>query len=436
MMTRRLLAIGLWLWASPCGATTSVIVSGTNTASNAASTTYHALMGGSGEAWNTTESFMEGYVSAAGTLKSLYVELTTAPDNGAGAQSYTFTIRHNGTTDSDITCAVSEAETTCSDLVNTLAVSAGDRVAIQAVPATTPATSAIRYSLLFDSTTDNESLMLSSTEDSTSTANNRRYALMGLTPAGASATTGLDVMAMAGTLSTFYVRVGTAPGGGVTHTFTVFVNNSASGITCDIVDTATTCSDLSNTAAVVAGDSVDINRADNGAPAATGSIHGLKMVATTAGQFQVMAIGDALPSTTDTEYQNAASGWDTSAWGNEDVKLSLGQSMTVQAMQAKLQAAITSGSYTMSLRDAQGTTTVTCAITSQTCSDSSDSETIANGATLGWEKVPASPSNQRRIGMTFQAIIPAAPSARRVFLISQEELCAGFLPRFVCPSLS
>src|SRR3990167_10354546 len=173
MMTRRLVAIGLWLWASPCGATTSVSVSGTNTASNAASTTYHALMGGSGEAWNTTESFMEGYVSAAGTLKSLYVELTTAPDNGAGAQSYTFTIRHNGTTDSDITCAVSEAETTCSDLVNTLAVSAGDRVAIQAVPATTPATSAIRYSLLFDSTTDNESLMLSSTEDSTSTANNR-----------------------------------------------------------------------------------------------------------------------------------------------------------------------------------------------------------------------------------------------------------------------
>jgi len=431
-----LLAPGLWTqttWAS-----SSVLVNGTSDAPSVSATEYHSLGGATGMSWQSTESFTEGYAASAGTFSSLYVELSTDPDNGAGVDSYVFTVRQNGTTNSDITCTIADGATTCTNTGNTLVVSAGDRVAISCVPSGTPAASTNnRWSIKFNGSTAAESLLLGTNGANTSATNDVDYPAMGFVTASETAIA--DVMQevpMAGTIKNLYIRAGTAPGGSVTYTYALYVNSLVSSVTCGITGTATTCSDLSNTASVTAGNEISLKRTDNGTPSATGQVWGLTMLATTDGQFMVpFKAADAL-STTATEYNYAVAG-NGGTWGaTESAVFSLGQSMTIQALYAELGAAITSGSYAFTLREEAADTAapITCTITGTTCSQTSQSEAIGDGATLGWVSVPSSPSNARQQRMSVQGFLTPTAAARRVLLISQEDRCAVFFPRSLCPS--
>ena len=83
--------------------------------SDATSTFYHPLAGPF--SYSTTESGRTQKISAV-TLRTAYGALFTAPDNGAGTQSYTYTIRDDaGATGCSF--AVSEAEITNSDIACT-----------------------------------------------------------------------------------------------------------------------------------------------------------------------------------------------------------------------------------------------------------------------------------------------------------------------------
>ena len=68
--------------------------------------------------------------------------LTGAPDNGGGTQSYTMTLRSAGA-DRDWTCAISEASTDCTADTSGSAVAAG-LYSISTVPAGTPTARAVR----------------------------------------------------------------------------------------------------------------------------------------------------------------------------------------------------------------------------------------------------------------------------------------------------
>ena len=87
-------------------------------------------------AWDATETNAQ-QLGQICVLKKLYVLLSGTPDNGAGTQSYTFTVRNN-TGSTAITTTISEAATTGNDTTNTATLAAGDNVALMCVPSGTP----------------------------------------------------------------------------------------------------------------------------------------------------------------------------------------------------------------------------------------------------------------------------------------------------------
>jgi hypothetical protein len=73
------------------------------------------------------------------TVTHLSVEVQTAPDNGAGAQSYAFTVLDEDQTDLGVTCAISEGATTCTDVANLGVIDALSKTVLQVVSTNTPA---------------------------------------------------------------------------------------------------------------------------------------------------------------------------------------------------------------------------------------------------------------------------------------------------------
>lgn len=83
-----------------------------------------------------TEASVNTPVSAPMTLRNFRVSAGNAP---GGAQTYIFTVRKNSA-DTSITCTISAAATTCSDLVNTATYAAGDLISVRIVLSATAAT--------------------------------------------------------------------------------------------------------------------------------------------------------------------------------------------------------------------------------------------------------------------------------------------------------
>lgn len=72
-------------------------------------------------------------VSANGILSNLYMRVATTPSAG---QSYTFTVyvgAPGSETSTALTCSIAAGQTTCSDTTDSVAISAGQAWAIQAV---------------------------------------------------------------------------------------------------------------------------------------------------------------------------------------------------------------------------------------------------------------------------------------------------------------
>src|SRR5262249_13351880 len=79
------------------------------------------------------------------TISKFYIRLSGNPSNG---RSYAFTVRINGA-DTTVTCSVADAATSCSDLTHSVAVSAGDLIAIHAVGTANPTARTMVWSAVF-----------------------------------------------------------------------------------------------------------------------------------------------------------------------------------------------------------------------------------------------------------------------------------------------
>ena len=101
-----------------------------------ASTLYHPIHGPF--SWNATETNRQQGISQV-QLWALYVDMFTAPDNGAGTQTYTWTVRDDVAA-TNCSCVVSEAETTCNDTC-TDDVIVDSKMTLENVPASTPTAS-------------------------------------------------------------------------------------------------------------------------------------------------------------------------------------------------------------------------------------------------------------------------------------------------------
>lgn len=100
-------------------------------------TEYEGLNGLGNNLWSATEA--DAHMRfPAGIVKKLYVMLGTAPGTG---DSYTFTIRSNAT-NTNLTCTVSEANTTATDSSNSFWNAEGNFLSVQSVPSGTPSAAA------------------------------------------------------------------------------------------------------------------------------------------------------------------------------------------------------------------------------------------------------------------------------------------------------
>ena len=96
--------------------------------------------------WDTTEKSQLAQICI---LKKLYVLLSAAPDNGAGSQSYTLSVRNNaGSPGGTLSVTIAEAATTGNDIANTVTLANGDNIDIMSVPGNTPAISTAYWGLV------------------------------------------------------------------------------------------------------------------------------------------------------------------------------------------------------------------------------------------------------------------------------------------------
>lgn len=108
-------------------------------------TAYSGVLGYASNTWDATESNVSMHLPG-GTIKKLYVKLTTAPGSG---KNRAFTLRSNAA-DTGLLCTVADANTTASDTSNSVTHIDGNFVSVKTVPTGTPAaTSGAKFSFVF-----------------------------------------------------------------------------------------------------------------------------------------------------------------------------------------------------------------------------------------------------------------------------------------------
>ncbi|KND51093.1 MAG: Fibronectin type III domain protein [Parcubacteria bacterium C7867-007] len=220
---------------------------------------YFATYGG---AAFTTIASSSVIISSSGTVDKLYFQLGTAPGASVGYNAYVY---HNGAT-STLTCSVTGSATLqCSDLSNSISVTAGDTLSVGTAPiGAVPARGGL-WGMRFKPTLDGEAPFW--TRIATISNGVRYNALLG---------NGLDV-STEGTASTsapiaysiknLYASYNIAPGGITTRNVTLRKNAASTALSATATGAETTASDIANTISVAAGDLVNWLTQVTGSPA-------------------------------------------------------------------------------------------------------------------------------------------------------------------------
>jgi len=290
-----------------------IMFAGSENDINSTDTEYNRIQTG-GKNWNASETPVEQVIPAAGTFKNLSILLNTAPGSGS---SYAFTLRLNGA-DTDLVTTVSDTDKSAINETDEVSVSAGDTVAIKVVPTNTPNVGDASWSFIFIPDTGNETILLGADYDAPKINGNDYNLLQGGSTWNSTALAGQrkSMVPTGGTLKDFYVQLDTAPDTGKSYTFTVYLNGSATGVTLTISDTATTGSDLSNTVAVVAGDTVAIKCAPGSTPDATRAHWGIVFDSTISGESIVMSATTSNMNDTVASYNNVCAS--TNNWTTDE----------------------------------------------------------------------------------------------------------------------
>ena len=391
------LLLCLWvLWATPAWATLQILPSGVaGAALNTGATAWQGLYGGG--SWVTTEANVQSLAGAAGDFVHLRVTLTAAPGVG---KSYAFTLRIAGA-NSALGCTISDSATTCSD-TDTAAVTAAQTVGMQCVPTSTPDAANAMYTVMFIGTTAQQTTVGGGTHgDSLATSGSDYFPLSG-TENSSTTETNMDVLLpLGGTFSGLRIALSGSPDNGAgtqSYVFTVRKNAAppASPLTCTISETATTCSDTSNSVTVVAGDLVDVLVTVVGTPTARRVTSGVILTTTNDNEFAVMASDDAALGAAATGYARVVFA-NTAPNATETVTQQQSHQFAVTALYANVVTAPDNGagtqSYTFTLRQdaADSSPAVTCAISeaSLTCNQTGASTLVNLDDLLTTSVVPA-----------------------------------------------
>lgn len=281
-------------------------------------TEYNVLDGGGH--WYAAESNVWQVMPAAGTLTSLLVESSGAPNPG---ESYTFTVRVNGASPGGgLVATITDPATQAMDRVNSINVNAGDYVDIQCVgSAGAHAVRQGRWSCVFTGSTPGQSVVLGSTPQALNAGAARLAQLAGgycfWNPIG---NLNYQVIPTNGTLRNLYVRLSAAPGVNPDgYRFRLYINGAIPGGTPDVTITApaTTGSDLVNSVAVNAGDVISLQSDPLNGPAATPTAHwGIRFDPTIDGECIYLGGTDNALNNAAIEYMIFHG--ERSGWGNAE----------------------------------------------------------------------------------------------------------------------
>lgn len=390
----------------------SILSSRVTTAPSTSVVNYIQLTGN--RTGSATESAIQEVISSAGVITNFLVKLDSAP---GAAKQYVFTLRVNGV-DSALTCTISgAASTTGTDTSHSVNVSAGDLVSISCTPSGTPTSSLLSLSLQFTGNTANESLFLGSS--STLSTSATEYQAPQGRLSGNSTTIETHLTAVSGNIKNLYVKLTVAPGGATSRTFTLYVNGVSTSLTCTVTGAATTANDTTHSVAVTAGDTITLVSTLSGSPAAAILMHGMTLVATTDGQFNIATYYSSSSSSA-VNYGAFYNGGISGVNATESAVQETSQSITLQALYTKVTTSPGVGkSWTLMLRVNSANTTLTCAIsdTNTTANDTSHSVTTSDFDLLDWAITPAgTPSANNGIRISMRAIVPSNTSAIKTFL--------------------
>ena len=233
-----------------------VLIGGFYDALHATTIEYNVISGG--DYWNTDVVERAGTIPTSGTLKNLRVELNDTP--GGGTKTYTFTLHRavgvGGFANTALTCTVASGATQASDMVNEVAVAAGDVVSLECDPTDSPTARYAKWTMVFEGDTANESILLTNCYTNLTTTIYSR-------PGG-----GIDsetennvrcVCPTAGTIKNLYVWLQLDPGTDPdAYRFTLRKGGASQTLTCTITANARTGNDVAHDVAVIAGDVLTI----------------------------------------------------------------------------------------------------------------------------------------------------------------------------------
>lgn len=341
--------------------------------------------------WSATEATQRMPVSIAGTISTLYVHLATAP--GAGT-SWAFTLVKNGV-DTALTCTVADAAVTCNDTSNSFSVAAGDDLSVKSVPTNTPAsTVGIRWSYKLAGSTTGESTIPGSTRTSTIAANSTVYmGIQGCAAPNSTLNNRDQVMPTGGVIDDFYVKLNAAPGAGQSVTFTLMKNGADTSVTCTVSDSATSCTDLTNTASFVATDTVALKAVTSATATARMASWSFRWLPTIDGEALYLHSSGSAMNTAGSVRYNTTSGTTTSWASGESATITLPGAFTMRKLYIVLNTAPGgAASYTFKnrLNAADGSFSVAISGAATTGNDTSTTQVISNGDRLAFSSLSAS----------------------------------------------
>jgi len=345
-----------------------------------------------GVSWTSVEINSSGIVTTAGTISKLRVHLSNAPADAA-TRTFTLYVNSNPTA---LTVTFGAADTTKQDLAHSVNVAVGDVVVLKHTLTAAPtACSTIRWGMLFTGTTAKQSLILGSL--GFIPQGTTRYSPAQFAGGANSLEPGQKVYAPTSfTFKNMYIKMGAAPGGAETASFTLRKNGAPTGITLTITGAATTGNVTADVAAVQ-GDAFDIQSiASAGCTNNFFAAFGLAIEATIDGESVVMSHYSSGPATGATNWVKnftATGFWD--ATETNSYQLTLDQ--TMKKLYVILDGSPGAGnSYTFTLRDA-GNTLLSVIIQNAETSkaDNVNSVDVHNDDDLTFQCVPAGPPTAR-----------------------------------------
>lgn len=243
-------------------------IGGSDNSPSTSTTEYHYPPG---TGVNATSIFLGMVIPHACTIKTFYLRAENAPGIG---KTWTASIYKNGSQEVTTVVAITDAATTGNSIGLGVALSAGDRIIIQIVPAGTPASSALSWGIGFESTTDGDSIIpMVNTGGGPDTATTNYHDFRDSTSSAIWNTTGGSALNFVGptgfTVKNMTVLTTAAPGAGNNYTFDVFANGTTGKASVLLSDAATTATG-GDSGAMVLDDAFKIRSVPVSSPTATG----------------------------------------------------------------------------------------------------------------------------------------------------------------------